>query len=216
MPMAGGSSQHGDRQRQQQVRRLARQKSAPAAHALLRHARRHAGAARPVQPVEQPDVVRERQRRHQRPIVTLGAHKGPPALERRLPQHAVGVDVGVVMFDIVMGMVKQHVAHAPAVGIQPQWDAHQGVQPAVGPGPTEKRVMRGVVHHVHRQEHADKDKAEITGEKRPAVLLLQAQPVTQAAQRQQQRHLHQHAAVGEAVIAVGRQIMLGGLHQRAM
>ncbi|MOA18626.1 hypothetical protein D3C78_1389590 [compost metagenome] len=113
------------------MRQLAQQENPPPLPALVHHLWRHAGFTGAIQPVEQPDVIRESQRRDDRPIIRLKAHKRLAALERRLPQHPVGFNVRIVTFDVVIGVVENDMPHSPAVGIQPQGHTDKEVKPVI-------------------------------------------------------------------------------------
>lgn len=100
----------------------------------------------------------------------LCAHKRLAALERRLAQDAVFIDIGVVPLNIGIGVMKLHMPYLPVVSIKPQRNAHQTAKPGVRRTGTAVCIVTGIMQHIDHQHHGEKDKTEIperkTGEMR--------------------------------------------------
>ncbi len=156
----------------------------------------------------------------------LIAHMRPPALERRLAEKAVLFGVQIVVFDVGVNVVVIHVPRAPIVRIDAQRQRHQPPHQAIGPGRAQEGVMRSIVIDVDVEQHAHGHEQEIAEEKRPGLMLHQAQGIKPDAQRQQQRGLGQPRGIGIAMIArqagvcraleiaVKRLLAIGGETQR--
>ncbi len=164
--------------------------------------RRHRRQSCSVQPVNNPDIPGERQGCDHWPVVALRPHKRPPALPGGLTQQTIFRCVRIVTFYIGESMVISDMADAPAIGIEPKRDRSDTVKPYVRPFPSQKRIVRRIMHDINGQQHCEDRCGEIPGKEQQPLLLPERNRITRKACPCQEHRFSQHATIGIAMIAL--------------